>query len=190
MLRDTLWALANSWQDDWDKWVLHACFAINNAPSSLGRHLSPFFIDLGAHPCLQLSLPNLSEAKETPEAYSSKAKLLEEKVQWLLHVAQTERKAKLDLGRVDAKFAQGDLVLVQSKELLYATNIGKLRDQWEGPFKVIKEAAPHAYLPKLAAWPWQAPLPDPCRRPPTVPLLVRSSLRTPGFLGRLVGSGS
>ena len=157
MLRDTLWALANSWQDDWDKWVLHACFAINNAPSSLGRHLSPFFIDLGAHPCLQLSLPNLSEAKETPEAYSSKAKLLEEKVQWLLHVAQTERKAKLDLGRVDAKFAQGDLVLVQSKELLYATNIGKLRDQWEGPFKVIKEAAPNAYLLKVVKLFWFDP---------------------------------
>ena len=28
--------------------------------------------------------------------------------------------------------------------------IGKLRDQWEGPFKVIKEAAPNAYLLKVA----------------------------------------
>ena len=44
VLGDTLRALANSRRDDWDKWVLHACFAINNAPSLLGSHLSPFFI--------------------------------------------------------------------------------------------------------------------------------------------------
>ena len=61
MLGDTLRAQANSQQDDWDKWVLHACFAINNAPLSLGGHLSPFFIDRGVPPRLQFSLPNLSE---------------------------------------------------------------------------------------------------------------------------------
>ena len=60
--------------------MLHTCFAINNAPSSLGCQLSPFFIDRGAHPRLQLSLPNLSEAQETQEAYSSRVKLLEEEV--------------------------------------------------------------------------------------------------------------
>ena len=150
VLGDTLRALANSRRDDWDKWVLHACFAINNAPSSLGGHLSPFFIDRGAHPRLPLSLPNLSEAQETPEAYSRRVKLLEEEVRRLLHAAQAERKAKLDPGRVDVKFAPGDLVLVRSKELLDAADIGKLRDRWEGPFKVIKEAAPNAYLLKVA----------------------------------------
>ena len=60
--------------------MLHVCFAINNTPLSLGCHLSPFFIDWGAHPSLLLSLPNLSEAQETPEAYSSQVKLLEEEV--------------------------------------------------------------------------------------------------------------
>ena len=58
----------------------------------------------------------------------------------MLHAAQTERKAKLDPGRVDVKFAPGDLVMVRSKELLDAAEIGKLRDRWKGPFKVIKEA--------------------------------------------------
>ena len=33
VLGDTLRALANSQLDDWDKWVLHACFAINTALS-------------------------------------------------------------------------------------------------------------------------------------------------------------
>ena len=67
----------------------------------------------------------------------------------MLHAAQAERKAKLDPGRVDIKFAQGNLVLVWSKELLDAADIGKLRDRWEGPFKVIKEAALNAYLLKV-----------------------------------------
>jgi len=53
---------------------------------------------------------------------------------------------------VDVKFAPGDLVLVRSKELLDAADIGKLRDRWKGPFKVIKEAAPNAYLLKVAKW--------------------------------------
>ena len=68
----------------------------------------------------------------------------------MLHAAQTEQKAKLDLGRVDVKFAPGYLVMVLSKELLDAAEIGKLLDLWEGPFKVIKEATPNAYLLKVA----------------------------------------
>ena len=55
----------------------------------------------------------------------------------LLHAAQAERKAKLDPGRVDVKLARGNLVLVRTKDLFNAAGIGKLRDQWEGPFKVI-----------------------------------------------------
>ena len=46
---------------------------------------------------------------------------------------------------------------MRSKELLDATEIGKLRDRWEGPFKVIKEAAPNAYLLKVAKRFWFDP---------------------------------
>ena len=56
---------------------------------------------------------------------------------------------KLNPGWVDIKFAPGNLVLVQSKELLDTADIGKLRDLWEGPFKVIKQTAPNAYLLKV-----------------------------------------
>ena len=68
----------------------------------------------------------------------------------MLHVAQAELKAKLDQGRIDIKFTPGNLVLVQSKELLDAAEIGKPHNRWEGPFKVIKEATPNAYLLKVA----------------------------------------
>ena len=39
--------------------------------------------------------------------------------------------------------------MVWSKELLDAAEIGKLHNLWEGPFKVIKEANPNAYLLKV-----------------------------------------
>ena len=65
----------------------------------------------------------------------------------MLHAAQEERKAKLNQGWIDVKFTPGNLVLVQSKEILDSAEIGKLCYRWEGPFKVIKEAAPNAKLP-------------------------------------------
>ena len=44
------------------------------------------------------------------------------------------------------KLAPGNLVLVLTKDLFDEAGIGKLRNQLEGPFKVIKAAAPNAYL--------------------------------------------
>ena len=58
---------------------------------------------------------------------------------------------------MDVKFTPGDLALVRTKELLHAADIGKLRDRWEGPFKVIKEAVPNAYLLKVAKRFWFNP---------------------------------
>ena len=47
--------------------------------------------------------------------------------------------------------------MVLSKELLDAAEIGKLRNLWEGPFKVIKEATPNAYLLKEVKLFWFDP---------------------------------
>ena len=52
----------------------------------------------------------------------------------LLAAAQAEQKAKLDAGRVtDTFFTVGDRVLLRTKELLDAADIGKLRPRWDGP---------------------------------------------------------
>ena len=50
--------------------------------------------------------------------------------------AQQERKAALDRGRVDTTFQVGDQVMLRTKELLDAAEVGKLRPRWEGPFPV------------------------------------------------------
>ena len=63
----------------------------------------------------------------------------------LLAAAQQERKAKLDAGRVDAVFQVGDRVLLRTKELLDAADIGKLRPRWDGPFTVTACPSPNAH---------------------------------------------
>ena len=44
-------------KDDWDLQLPLAVFAINNAASTPGDGLAPFFIDRCAHPRLPLSRP-------------------------------------------------------------------------------------------------------------------------------------
>ena len=145
VLGDTLRAFANGRKDDWDVWLPYAVFAINNAASTLGGELTPFFIDRGQHPRMPLSLPDLRAAGETPLAYATRMKQLEQEVLALLHAAQQERKAALDPGRVDTVFQVGDEVLLRTKELLDSAEIGKLRPRWEGPFQVTALAGPNTY---------------------------------------------
>ncbi len=75
------------------------------------------------------------------------ARWSERTVRELLAAAQQERKAKLDEGRVDTVFQVGYRVLLRTKELLDATDIGKLRPRWDGPFTVTAcpPASPNAY---------------------------------------------
>ncbi len=63
----------------------------------------------------------------------------------LLAAAQAERKAKLDAGLVDTVFKVGDRVLLRTKELLDAADMGKLRRRWDGPFTVTACPSPNAY---------------------------------------------
>jgi hypothetical protein len=60
VIGDTLRAYANGRKDDWDRQLPLAVFAINNAASTLGDGLTPFFIDRGAHPRLPLTAPAAS----------------------------------------------------------------------------------------------------------------------------------
>jgi hypothetical protein len=149
VISDTLRAYANGRKDDWDVHLLPAEFAINNAASTFGDGLTPFFIDRGAHPRLPLSPPRDDRATgETPEHYARRMHEIEATVRELLAAAQAERKAKLDAGRVDTPdtvFAVGDRALLRTKELLDVADSGKLRPRWDGPFTVTARPSPNAY---------------------------------------------
>ena len=154
VIGDTLRAYANGRKDDWDRQLPLAVFAINNAASTLGDGLTPFFIDRGAHPRLPLTAPVDSSpggpGGESPALYARRMRALELQVRELLAAAQQERKAKLDAGRINTVFTEGDQVLLQTKELLDAVDIGKLRPRWDGPFTVTACPSPTAYTP--AGW--------------------------------------
>ena len=72
-------------------------------------------------------------------------------MQALIHVAQQERKAALDRGRVDTTFQVGDKVWLRTKELADGAEIGKLQPRWDGPFAVAAIAGPNTYTLSLPA---------------------------------------
>jgi hypothetical protein len=66
---------------------------------------------------------------------------LEKEVRELLHTAQQARQEAMDRGRVDTIFQVGDQVLLRTRELLDAAEIGKLSPH---PEERAGRAAPHA----------------------------------------------
>jgi hypothetical protein len=71
VISDTLRVYANGRKDNWDVHLLPAEFAIDNAASTLGDGLTPFFIDRGRHSQLPLSPPRDDCAtSETSEHYA------------------------------------------------------------------------------------------------------------------------
>ena len=98
--------------------------------------------------CLRLSPPRDDRATgESPTQYAPRQRVraTESTVRELLAAAQAERKAKLDTGQVDSVLQVGDGVLLRTKELLDAADIGKLRPRWDGPFILTACPSPNAY---------------------------------------------
>jgi hypothetical protein len=143
VVSDVLRAYANGRKEDWDVHILPAEFAIIFAACTLHDGLMPFFIDRGAYPRLPLSPPRDDRATgETPVHYARRIHEIEATVRELLAAAQAERKAKLDAGRVDTVL----FVLLRTKELLGAADIGKLRrPRWDGPLTVTACPSPNTY---------------------------------------------
>ena len=77
-----------------------------------------------------------------PVHYAQRIRAIEAMVRELLAAAQAERKAKLDTDRVDTVFKVGDGMLLLTKELLDAADIGQLRPRWDGLFTVIACPSP------------------------------------------------
>jgi hypothetical protein len=83
-------------------------------------------------------------AADAAEIIRGWMRAMELAVRELLGAAQQERNAKLDAGRVDTAFKVGGRVLLRTKELLDAADIGKLRPRCDGPFTVTACPSPNA----------------------------------------------
>jgi hypothetical protein len=92
------------------------------------------------------------DASQSCAYYEQWMCLMEATVLELLAVAKVTSKAKLDTSRVDTMFKVGDQVLLLTKELLEAADIGKLLQWWDCPFTVTACPAPNECMLALLWW--------------------------------------
>ena len=109
-------------QADWDSWLFHAEFAVNNAvQESTGA--SPFYLNYGQHPWtpISISLDNSSVGPRGQVPHADKVfqhlSQLAAAARAHLLAAQSRRKAYADTKRQDVTFHEGDLVLLSTENL-------------------------------------------------------------------------
>jgi hypothetical protein len=102
-------------------------------------------------------------------------------VSYLFSVTQQERKAKLDSEGL-AVFQVGDQVLLSTKVLLDAADIGKLLPLCDRPFTVIACPSPNAYTLQLPQWMLCSPTVnvDWLKNGESTPLLLQARCLTKG----------
>jgi hypothetical protein len=131
VLGDTLSAYANGQKGDWDLWLPYAVLAINNSASTLGGELAPFFIDRRP----TLACPSRSPTFTTPVNHHPPTPPVLERVgrreeipgPALRRAAGTHWQGATGRGQVDTVFRVGDQVLLRTKEVFDAAEIGNLR---------------------------------------------------------------
>jgi hypothetical protein len=134
VISDTLWAFAHASKDYWERQPPLAVFAINNAASTLCNGLTPFkgpSSSTGArirtcHSPISAPQSGGDSFGDSPAHYV-RMRALELTVRELLAAAQQELKAELDVVQVDTLLKVGGRVLLRTRQLLDAENIGKLR---------------------------------------------------------------
>ena len=75
-------------------------------------------------------------------------------VRALLQERQDARKARLDPGRWDVQFVQGNLVLLDVYSIQLPSR-GLLSPSWQGPFLIVAQTALNTYkltLPAVGMW--------------------------------------
>jgi len=130
-------------QNDWDKYLQLATFAINNADSqSTGQ--SPFYLNYGRHPRHPSGISDLPSALHLSPAaldFTSNLQQALKCAKGCLLSAQQRQKTAADHHRQEVIFKAGDLVLLSTKNLkLKAGQIWsrrKLLPKFIGPFEVL-----------------------------------------------------
>ena len=150
-LEEMLRAYVDFDQKDWDRYLIHAEIACNNAPqTSTGE--SPFYLNYGQHPLLPLNM-----AVDTPSnnpAAADRIKIMKEAIDQAkinLHSAQQRQIHYANQNRREQLFKQGDKVLLSTShlKLKVADQTPKLLSKFIGPFEITQVISPVAYRLQL-----------------------------------------
>lgn len=144
-LEDMLRHYVGPHQDDWDRRLAAAEFAVNNSWQASVRN-TPFFLNYGQHPLTPVTIgtehvvPSATAFVHGLEEHIKAAKLC-------LRQAQDRQKAYADKSRRDVSFAAGDMVLLNTRNIklkMTKDMTKKLMPKWVGPYKVTERIGPVA----------------------------------------------
>jgi len=143
LLQETLRHFVCYTQNDWDKHLQLACFAINNADNgSTGK--SPFFLNFGRHPRHPSGILDLPAAADMNPLGNNAAAAVRDALsaaKTSLERAQLVMKRQADKHRRSVIFKVGDMVLLSTVNLRLKAGPAwarhKLLPKYIGPFRVL-----------------------------------------------------
>src|SRR3954467_10010512 len=139
----------NATQDNWDKLLPMAEFAINDSISPT-TGFTPFQLMYGMHPRKPIDLIAESHAPAAEEFIKTMTATIS-KARENIARAQTAMKIQADKRRRDHNFQIGDKVMLNAKNLkLPSTHSRKLSPKWVGPFKIIGQKHKDSFKLDLA----------------------------------------
>lgn len=136
-------------QDDWDKYLFSAEFAINNSYNE-SIQTTPFWLNSGQHPLTPVDVQHANS--EVPAALQFTVGLTAaiKHAKELLAGAQDRQKAQENENRRELILAPGELVWLNPKHLYIRTpGTRKLLPRFVGPFEVLERVGETAYRLKL-----------------------------------------
>ena len=138
-LQQVIWTSVNYHRNNWDEYLSIVEFAINNTYQESTK-TTPYMLMYGVQPRMPI------DQKIMVKMDASSAKKFITDMQEALHrarenilKAQEAQKRQSDKHRQSYKFKEGDLVLLNNKNLRTPDNSAKLRLRFIGPFKIVKQ---------------------------------------------------
>jgi hypothetical protein len=138
-------------QDDWERWLPLAEFAVNNAINESTK-ATPFFANYGYHPRLGFEpvTPSQKPAAQDAEALAQKMEAIHEYLRSEICIAQARHEKYANRKRNPARrYFENDLVWLDARNIKTLRPQKKLDWKFLGPFKVLQVVSPYAYRLEL-----------------------------------------
>ena len=144
ILEEMLRHYVSAQHDDWDQHLAMCEFGVNNAWQESTKH-TPFYLNYGRHPLTPVSHQLPRQAKNpAAQDWLREVHLALSRARQCLYAARDRQKALADRRRRDVNFREGDLVLLNTKNLRVTQGVRKLTPRWVGPFPITALIGPVA----------------------------------------------